>query len=154
MKYDHDKQHPTLYVLGLFFLVLSMCLFAFSAYIFPFLIFNWVYEVPGFLLHAREWLHRNYGHEYELASMFIFLFFFLLAIITGSIARKASVKLDREFYEAKLAEATTETEREQIKSASKKEAKESARVVMKIIMFMIIVIILLTLFELFLYIEP
>lgn len=154
MEYNRFKQHPKLHLTGLIFLVLSMSLFAFSIFILPFLLFDWVYDVPEFILHAREWLHREFGHEYGLASFFIFLFFFLLAVITGSIARKASVGIDQKSDEMKFEEDSVKTKKELKKESFNKEAKESASILSKIIILIVIMIVALSVFELLLYIEP
>jgi len=98
MEPERYRQNHFLYVIGLIFLIFSLSLFAFSAYIIPFLLFKWSYDVPEFVSNWHHWLlERNYSEA--AACWLIFLSFIGLALLCAAIAHIASNRIDNQLYE-------------------------------------------------------
>lgn len=98
MEPDRYRVNQKYYIIGMIFLAICLALFVFCAYIFPHLLFNWIYDVPEFIAHWRTWLQMNHGFSENTSSLLIFLFFFILALICAGIAYAASNTIEDEIY--------------------------------------------------------
>ncbi|WED44351.1 hypothetical protein [Legionella cardiaca] len=98
MEYDRFQQNSVLFIIGMIALLLSLSLFAFAFYILPFLLFNWIYDVPEFISIWREWLREEYGFTLMGASWLMLLMFVLPALIFGFISYYASNYIDDRLY--------------------------------------------------------
>lgn len=147
MEPDRYKQNKNLYVVGMVFLIISLSLFAFSAYILPHLLLKWRYSVPEFISHWRQWLQMQHQYSEEMASLLIFLFFFLLAFFSAVIAYATSNRIDDEIY-------TTETSVEPARAETINENKKTLMLVLKITIIILVAILMVTVFELLIYHPP
>ena len=139
MEPDRYRQNHFLYVIGLIFLVFSLSLFAFSAYIIPFLLFKWSYDVPEFISTWQQWLlERDYSNA--AACWLIFLFFIVLALFCAAIAHIASNRIDNKLYKTEV-EAKVEPAR------STDDTKETTNLLVKIVFIVILVFIGALLFQ-------
>jgi hypothetical protein len=98
MEPDRYQLNKKLFILSMLSLLLCLPLLAFALFLFPFLIFNWVYDIPSFIYEWREWLKESYSLSTMGAGLLIFLFFFTLSLLFGFISRKASNHIDEEIY--------------------------------------------------------
>jgi len=147
MENDRYKQSPALYITGIISLVISLTLFAFTAYILPYLIFEWRYDIPEFIAHWHHGLQLKHAFSEAAASWLIFLFFFLLACLSGIVAYYASNHVDNAIY-------GIEPEPVEKPEEVRVELTEGTRLVFKIIFLILVVIIAAIVFELLLYIPP
>ena len=98
MEPDRYQKHHVLFIIGLVSLLSSLILIFFSAFLLPHLLFAWQYNVPEFIFFWRESLTANYGLTFSKSSQYIFLFFFLLAVLFGIVAYIISKRIDDEIY--------------------------------------------------------
>lgn len=136
-----------LYIAGMICLVISMALLVFSAYIFPFLLFNWVYDVPEFVLRWRQFFQVDYGFSLLRASWGVFCVFFIPALIMALLAYVFSHRIDAELH-------GVETPVQEKKEKISLEVKATTSILSKIIFTVILVFIIVTLFEWLIYIPP
>lgn len=101
---DRYLYHSKLYVTGMFCLISSLSLLAFSFFILPFLIWSWDYDVPSFILLWQEWFVENYAISPARANALIFLIFFIPAILTGVISGYISNLIDNDIFNIHPAE--------------------------------------------------
>ncbi|WP_133127342.1 hypothetical protein [Legionella nagasakiensis] len=146
MEQDRYQQNHWTYIIGMICLVVGMTLFAFSAYIFPFLILKGIYDVPEFILRWRYSFQNDYGFDLRGASWAVFLAFFIPALITIIIAYIFSNRIDNRLYNLE--------ERNQEKVERKLEVKETVKILSKIIMIVILVFVIITLFQWLIYVPP
>jgi hypothetical protein len=98
MEYDRFQQNSILFIIGITALLISLSLFAFSFYIFPFLLWDWVYDVPAFVLVWREWLIEGHQFTHTGASWLVLLLFVTPALICGYVSYFASNYIDNRLY--------------------------------------------------------
>ena len=102
MEQDRYQKNHKLFILGLFSLVLSLSLFAFSLYLLPNLFFGATYDVPWFIANWVTGLHYAYDISEPAASKIVFLVFFLSALIFAIIAYISSNRIDDQIYSTEL----------------------------------------------------
>ncbi|KTC86756.1 hypothetical protein [Legionella brunensis] len=136
MEYDRFQQNSVLFVIGIITLLLSLSLFAFSFYILPFLLFDWVYDVPEFISIWREWLKEEYTFTDTGASWLILLIFIIPALIFGYISYLASNYIDNRLYNVVPKRAENERQGE-----LKKDIQETLGFVLKILGAIILILV-------------
>ncbi|WP_028388500.1 hypothetical protein [Legionella fairfieldensis] len=142
MEHDRYEQNSKLFVIGLLCLLLSLTLLAFGLYILPYLLWNWRYDIPDFVLSWREWLKEYYNFTDSGASWLIFLVFFIPAIICGFISRWASNYIDNQINGIVPA-PEPQKHREEIK----RDLQESFGFGLKIFLLIILVLVAVTALE-------
>jgi hypothetical protein len=147
MEADRYQKNHTLFIIGIFSLVIGLSLLAFSLYLLPHLLFGWRYNAPEFIMFWREWLQSQYGYMEPAASKLIFLFFFGLAAIFGFIAYFTSNRLESEIFSTELEEIKA---REPVKSTPVM-TQEGLSLSLKIILIIIAVFIVSALIEWIIY---
>lgn len=91
------QQHNNLFITCMISMVMALSLLAFSLYIFPYLIWHWVYDIPGFISDWREWLKDYHNYTESGAAWSVFLMFFipgLIASLTTYIITNILEKMD------------------------------------------------------------
>ncbi|KTD20097.1 transmembrane protein [Legionella lansingensis] len=136
MEYDRFQQNSVLFVIGIIALLLSLSLFTICFYIFPFLLFDWVYNVPEFVSIWREWLIEEYNYTITGASWVILLIFLVPAFICGYISYFISNYIDNRLYGI-VPEETAKKKRVEIR----KDIQETLVFVLKILGLVILVLI-------------
>lgn len=150
MEPDRYRHNHKLYIIGMFFLAMSLCLFAFCVYVFPHLLLGWVYDVPEFIADWRNWLHINHGYSDSISSLIIFLFIFFLAVAFAVIAYAASNYIDDKLYDNRTETTETITEETLI-------VNEESRLwitLFKIALVVLIAILLVVFLDLIVYHPP
>ena len=147
MEKDRYQQNHALYIISMISMILSISIFCFTAYILPFLLFGWIYDVPGFILYWQEWFQRQYGMTDFSSSGLVFLIFFVLGLMTALIAYITSNRLENEVLDI-------HPENKDRLVRIKRDAKETASILSKIVIIVILVFIAVALFEWILYVPP
>lgn len=98
MEQDRYRQNHALYILGIFFLILSMILLVFSVFILPALLYGWQYDIPSFLAQWKYFLQLNYDFGNTSASCLICLAFLLPGLLSVAIAYVASNTIDNQIF--------------------------------------------------------
>lgn len=98
MEPDRFLQNQKSYIIGIVCLVVSLGMFAFSLYVFPFLIFGWHYGIPSFLSIWMISLQDYYHLSETAASWLIFLGLFLAGVFLAIIADVLSNQIDNQIY--------------------------------------------------------
>ena len=150
MEPDRYQQNSKLFIIGIVCLLLSLSLFAYSFYLLPHLLFGWVYDLPGFIFHWREWLKQKYNFSEVGAAWTIFLSFSIPALVCGYISYLTSNKVDNEIYG--ILPEDKETEEERIQPTSAKE--DGLGFGFKLTLAIILVLMLISLLQWLLTIPP
>lgn len=138
-RFGHNQKH---YIVGIICLIISLALFAFSFFIFPYLIFGWRYSVPSLVIIFRSTMQTAYDLAPVAAGWFIFLGIFLPGVILAVIADILSNKIDTEIHVSK-----SERERGTVEDTPTKTKRlkvgeqESKGLVLKIFMIIILVFV-------------
>lgn len=103
---DRLKAHPLLYILGITCLLISICLFGFSLYIFPFLFFGFKYSVPEIITRAQHWHATHQELEGILLVIAIYIPFLISSLLFAFIALLFGNRIERELLEIKQKAAT------------------------------------------------
>lgn len=143
MEQDRYQKNHKIFIIGLFSLLLSLSLFAFSFYVMPNLLFGWYYDVPLFVMNLVEWLQYSYNYSSGAASKLIFLVIFLSALFFAGVAYYCSNRIDNQIYSSEL--------QSQKKTKSK---RDGLRLALKILVISILVFIAATLLEWSIYTPP
>ena len=98
MEADRYQKSHTLFIVGMFSLLMGLSFLALSLYMFPHLWFGWKYDLPWFIPVLREWLQNNYDYSLQYASRLIFFGFFLPGLVLLLIAYFSSNTIDNEIY--------------------------------------------------------
>lgn len=134
METDRYQQNHSLFILGLVSLLLSLSLLAFSCYNMPYLLFNWRYDVPEFIIMLHAWLVSTYSMTDHHASWVIVASLFSSSILFGIIAYIASNRIDNAIYDIKQEEHTTSIH-------LTKDFKASAELFGKILLLVLLVVL-------------
>ncbi|CDZ79291.1 putative protein involved in cysteine biosynthesis [Legionella massiliensis] len=140
MEQDRYQQNSKLFVVGLISLLLCLSLAGFGFYIFPYLIWNWGYDVPELVPNLREWYKGNYNFGDSGASWMVFLTFIIPAVISGFISQWASKYIEKQMYG--LTEENPEKHAEM-----QRDIQETISFGLKIFFLIILVIVGITLVE-------
>ncbi len=144
MEYDRYQQNSKLFVIGIICLLLSLALFAFGFYILPYIVWNWHYDVPGFVLTWREWFKEEYNYSEKGAALLVFSLFIMPAIACGYISQRISNYIDNQIYGIGSPETPTEEVEEEVEG---KDAHFGLKFGLKIALLIILVLIAVTFFE-------
>lgn len=141
MEADRFGHNHRYYIVGIICLILSISLFAFSLFVFPYLIFGWHYSVPAILPIFSGIMQAEYKLAPLASGWLIFLGIFLPAIFLAVIADVLSNKIDSEIHNPDLNE--DELEEETLKPAKRLKVgeKESKGLVLKILMIIVLVFV-------------
>ncbi|KTD17203.1 hypothetical protein [Legionella jordanis] len=149
MEYDRFQQNHTLFIIGIIALLISLSLFAFSFYLMPFLLFNWIYDVPQFVLVWREWLRDDFHFTVMGASWIILLLLIIPALVCGYISYFASNYIDNRIYHL-VPEKKEPQQREKIK----RDMQETLVFLLKILGLVVLVLIAISVLQWILAIPP
>ena len=94
-RYHHNQKD---YIIGIICLICSLTLFAFSAYITPYLAFDWHYLLPDFISHLMHILQSGYRLRHSVKACLVFAIFFIPAVILVIIADVASNRIDNKIH--------------------------------------------------------
>jgi len=140
MEQDRFQKHELVYITGFIFLILSLCLFALTAYIFPYLIFKWRYDVPEFIHYLNQWLQIKHHFSSVGAPWLVVISFLFLAVICALIAQRASNRMDNQIY-------GVEEQKKSQPARVREDTKETISLLLKIIIIVIAVFVGALLFQ-------
>ncbi|GGI75920.1 hypothetical protein [Legionella impletisoli] len=149
MDRERYKENKALFVVGIILLLLAMVLIGFSIYVLPHLIFGWVYDVPGSLFIWREDLERSFDIGAYLASVIVFLAFFIPGILAAFFVYLISNRIDKQYY----SEARDQSELDK-RMVLRRDLLRTRNILIKIVIILILVIIAVEVIEWLLYIPP
>ncbi|MCE3043855.1 hypothetical protein [Legionella sp. 16cNR16C] len=98
MEPSRFEYNNKLFITGMISLAMCLVLICLALYLFPYLIFNWVYDVPEFAITFRQWLVEKYGISEIAAGWSVFLMFLIPALITGLISYSTSNAIDNKIH--------------------------------------------------------
>ena len=143
--HNHLPEHKYLFLLGLMSMMISMCLFGFALYLFPYLFFGWGYSVPDFVEQMYAWYQFRYNLGGILLVLAVYMPFFLCAFLFGYIAKLANKVVENE---------VTHTEELLVKETPLiKLDTQGLRLGIKILLFIASLLVLLFLVQYFIYID-
>lgn len=145
MESDRFKQNQTLYIIGMVCLVLALAILALGAYVFPFLIFDWVYDVPEQVFDFREYLISNYNLSYDLSSWLVWLALITPGLIFAFIAYYSSNQIDNQLY-------AINNKNEILSEPVKKDLKDMGTLISKIVIAIIGMLIAIFILQWILYV--
>lgn len=140
MEPDRFQHNNKYYIVGIICLVGGLSLFAFSAYILPFLLFNWHYTMPDFISIWLNDIQTIYQLSAMAAAWLILLGFFLPGIILVVIADILSNRIDNQIHGLQHAKVRPKT-------TTNLDQAESRSLTFRIVLIIIIVFILARLFQ-------
>ncbi|WP_133140993.1 MULTISPECIES: hypothetical protein [Legionella] len=140
MERDRFQHHGMLFVVGLVCMLASLSLFAFGFYVLPYLLWNWSYGVPEFVLNLREWYKESYEFTESGSAWMVFFTFIIPAIITGLISQFSSNYIDNEIYHLN-------EEKLEKRSEIKRDMQETLSFGLKVFLLIILVLVAVTLVE-------
>lgn len=149
MEPDRFRQNEYLYILGILFLVISLCLFAFTLYLTPYLLFKWVYDVPEFIVNWVHWLQRHKGYSDTGSRLVVFVLFLITSILTATVTYFSSHTIENKIH----VEETTEEEIEET-PRERRDRRDTYRLLIQIMLIVLFVFVGVALFELLIYIPP
>lgn len=91
-RYQYAQRH---YLVGMLSLLLSLTLFAFSAYLIPYLFFGWHYHLPAFIQEWLQLLTAEYEITRKAAVWVVFLTFLTPAILFSLVSKWLSCYIER-----------------------------------------------------------
>lgn len=90
----NDSENIVLYGVGLIALALSVTLFAFAFYIMPYMLFNFVYDVPTFIILVVYWYQTVYGLSGMSLVLTVLLPWLISATFMGFVARRLTRRIE------------------------------------------------------------
>ena len=96
MQDDRYNVNKFLYLTGMISLILAMALFMFAGYIFTYLFFGFIYNVPEFIIAMQDYIGDNWALTSFNVNLFIFCVFFIPSIFLGWLSYWASNRIDNE----------------------------------------------------------
>lgn len=149
MDYNQYQQNNKLFITGVICLVLSLSLIFFSLYIAPNLIWDLNYDIPDFIVEQISYFQDNYEFTTAGSKFIVWLFYFILGLITGMISLYISQKIDHIVLHDELHIENDEEQKPAIDV--KGELKESAGLGAKIILLMVAIIVVIFLLQEFVF---
>lgn len=142
MEADRYQKHHVAYIAGLFCLITSIGLFAFSLFLLPYLFFNWQYNVPEFVTDFSALLQDKYSLSNSAVGWVICFALDFPAVILFAIADVLSNRIDKEIYGIQNSRNSTPNTQ-----ASQPTEQESGKLVFKIVMLILIIFIVAQFFH-------
>jgi len=90
-----ESENIILYIVGLIALLLSVSLFVFSFYITPYIVLDFVYDVPEFIILNVYWYKTIYGLEGVRLIATVLLPFLIAATFLALVARRLTRRVER-----------------------------------------------------------
>ncbi|HRD68645.1 MAG TPA: hypothetical protein PK657_00725 [Legionella sp.] len=147
MEQDRFASNGTLYIIGIFCLIVCLSLFFFSMYIAPYLIWDLKYDIPEFILQNIEYFQEQYEMTENASRFLVGLMYFIPALIAGYISYYISNKIDNQIFKSEINYDEEEQEKHVVEV--KEQLKESASIGFKILMLMIVIVIVIFLLQFF-----
>lgn len=148
MEQDRYQHNPHLFIIAMIFFILSFSIITFTAYLVPYLLLKWRYDVPEFILYLQEWLELGQNVSERMASFIIFLGLMILSAIITVIAYALSNRLENQIHPDESSLQSAEHSPQGLTT----ETKETISVISKIIIILVLAFIVLLLFQWFIYI--
>ena len=148
MEQDRFQKNHTLFILGMLSLIACLSLLALTFYILPFLLFGWIYDVPGFIVGWVDLIQMKFNYTPRGASRIVFLIISLLTLFFGLFAFFSSNKIDNEIYSSEL---KANIEPKKIKTDKMSDAQ---RLALNILLIMVAIFVGAKVFEWLIYTPP
>ncbi|MGV3739733.1 MAG: hypothetical protein ACO1N3_00355 [Gammaproteobacteria bacterium] len=146
MEADRYQKHHVAYICGLFCLIASIVLFAFSLFLLPFLFFGWQYSVPEFVINFSALLQDKYTLSNSAVAWAICFALDFPAVILFVIADVLSNRIDKEIYGIQNSRYSAANEQENI-SLQPTTQVESGKLIVKIVLLIVIIFIVAQFFH-------
>lgn len=149
MDYNQYQQNNKLFITGIICLVFSLSLIFFSLYIAPNFIWDLNYDIPDFIVEQISYFQDNYEFTTAGSKFIVWLFYFILGVVTGIISLYISQKIDHIVLHDELNIEDNEEQKPGVDV--KEELKESAGLGAKIILLMVAIIVVIFLLQEFVF---
>lgn len=137
MDIDKNLSNSNFFIFGVICLVCCIAFFLFSAFILPFMIWNLSYSVPDFVIYLISYFEDHYNYTEAQSRFWVWLIFFIPAIITGLISYFISHRIDNEVLGIEPENEEEDTEEQKLQAEQKRqELKDSAALGFKILFLM------------------
>lgn len=143
MEPDRYKQSHFSYIAGMFCLIASIGLFAFSLFLFPYFIFEWHYDIPSFMIDLTTMLETEYGMPSPSVKWLLFSVLDIPAVVLFIIADILSNKIDDQIYEDNRFVSTSRSR----KAVANSGLGESSGLFVRMVMIVIVVFIIAGFFQ-------
>jgi len=104
MEIDRYERNHKVFIIAMISMIMSLALLGFVLYMLPYLMFDWVYNVPGFISAWEEWLIDNYNYSDHGARRFLLFisvlldcFFIIIAYLTANTIEKQIFKSEIQY---------------------------------------------------------
>ena len=145
MEADRYQKHHIAYISGLFCMITSIGLFAFSLFLLPYLFFGWQYSVPNFITDFSAFLQDKHTLSNSAVAWVMCLALDLPAVILFVIADVLSNRIDKEIYGISNSSSNRTRTNEQ-NDADKLKAQEGSGILVVKIGFLILIIFIVAQF--------
>ncbi|OGV26131.1 MAG: hypothetical protein A3F18_05445 [Legionellales bacterium RIFCSPHIGHO2_12_FULL_37_14] len=92
-RYDANK---VLYLTGMISLIVALALFMFASYLFAYLFFGLVYDVPGFVVAMQDSIGDTWNFTPFQTNLIIFCLYFVPSVFLGWLSYWTSNRIDSE----------------------------------------------------------
>jgi hypothetical protein len=133
---NHTNQNDKIFICGIICLVLALGLLFFSLYILPYMIWEFHYDVPDFILTMISDYQGNYNYSPGSSKAIVWLFFFIPSLIFGYISYFISNYIDKSAQEQ---QTLTEEVGSKEPTRSRESLKESASLGIKLLAIIVLI---------------
>jgi hypothetical protein len=149
MVQQNSKNGEFIFIIGMISLVFTMATCGFCAYILPYLLFGFVYDVPSFIINWQEQLIRGYTITRSVSAGIIFVSLLVPGILFGFLAYVCAKYLDPVVREDEISNMEQGRARR-----LKRDVKDTSKILLKLLIIVIMVIVAVEIIEWIIYIEP
>lgn len=140
---QNTNQNNKLFIFGIICLVISLGLLFFSLYILPYLIWEFNYDVPDFIITLISNYQDNY-YSLTASKTIVWLYFFIPAVFFGFVSYFVSNYIDKHTPELQNPE---EEEQKQESNLNRESLKESASLGGKLIAIIILIFVVVLIMQ-------
>jgi len=102
MEIDRYERNNKVFLLAMISMITSLTLLGFILYILPYLMFDWVYNVPEFIAAWEEWFVDNYNYSNHGARRFLLFLFVLLDFFCIIVAYLTSNTIEKQIFKSEI----------------------------------------------------
>ncbi len=102
MEIDRYERNHKVFIIAMLSMIISLALLGFVLYMLPYLMFDWVYNVPSFIVTWSEWFVDNYNYSEHGARRIILLIFTIIECTFIFIAYLTSNSIEKQIFKPEI----------------------------------------------------
>lgn len=157
LEQDRYQQYPKLYTLGMVMLMLFWTFALLGLYIVPYLLWNFKYDVPEFIISWRLLMEYDYGFSLFMAKWLTFLIFAIPALVCMIVSWIISSYIDKKIVLKKVLDERTSvpiSEAPQKETISERPVAREISFATKVFLLMVVALIILFSIEWLISVPP